>query len=117
MKTIIVYKLGSPANAQRGSSRLAQAGRKAKERALGKLAVTANSESVPPLPVVVTLTRAAPRSLDDDNLAYAFKAVRDGVADGLGVRDNDPRVSWRYAQQKTARGVAPAIVIDIEARE
>jgi crossover junction endodeoxyribonuclease RusA len=51
-----------------------------------------------PLPCVVTLIRVAPRQLDDDNLASGFKALRDGIADRLGVKDNDPRVQWKYAQ-------------------
>lgn len=54
------------------------------------------------LPCVVTLTRISPRMLDDDNLQSALKAVRDGVADRLGVDDRDPRVEWRYAQRKGA---------------
>lgn len=53
-----------------------------------------------PVPCVVTLTRVAPRSLDDDNLRGALKAVRDGIADRLGVDDADPRVEWRYGQRK-----------------
>lgn len=53
-----------------------------------------------PLPVVVTLTRIAPRKLDDDNLRTAFKALRDGVADRLGVADNDPRVRFEYDQER-----------------
>lgn len=53
-----------------------------------------------PLPCVVTLIRIAPRELDDDNLQGGFKAIRDGVADRLGVRDNDPRVQWRYGQAR-----------------
>lgn len=116
MKVLIAYKLGSPANAQRGSSRLVQARRKAQERRLGMLAVSGNRDAVPVLPVTVTIVRIAPRALDDDNLAYAAKAIRDGVADALGVRDNDPRVSWRYAQEKPARGAAPAVIIQVEAR-
>lgn len=52
------------------------------------------------LPCVVMLTRIAPRALDDDNLRSAFKALRDGIADRLGVKDNDPRVEWRYGQAK-----------------
>jgi hypothetical protein len=51
------------------------------------------------LPCVVTLTRIAPRELDDDNLAGGFKSVRDGVADWLGCDDRDSRVQWRYAQR------------------
>jgi hypothetical protein len=53
-----------------------------------------------PLPCVVTLVRVAPRELDDDNLASGFKNFRDGIADRLGVKDNDPRVAWRYAQAR-----------------
>lgn len=52
-----------------------------------------------PLPVAVTLTRIAPRKLDDDNLQRACKAVRDGVADALGVDDGDERIEWRYKQR------------------
>jgi hypothetical protein len=53
-----------------------------------------------PLPIVVTLTRIAPRALDDDNLRGALKATRDGVADAFGVDDRDPRVVWQYGQRK-----------------
>ena len=52
------------------------------------------------LPLVVTITRVAPRALDDDNLASSQKAIRDGIADALGIDDRDPRVSWRYAQRR-----------------
>lgn len=83
-----------------------------KLRQLGFLLVSANSP--PLLPVDVTLTRIAPRELDDDNLAYAFKAVRDGVADALGLKnDRDPRVSWSYSQE---RGKA-AVRITLEPRK
>jgi hypothetical protein len=51
---------------------------------------------------VVSLTRIAPRALDDDNLRGALKACRDGIADWLGVDDRDPRVSWEYEQRKGA---------------
>ena len=55
----------------------------------------------PQFPVVVTLTRVGVRDLDDDNLASAFKAVRDELAAWLGC-DDGPRapVSWRYAQRR-----------------
>jgi hypothetical protein len=53
-----------------------------------------------PLPCVVTIVRIAPRELDSDNLASGCKALRDGIADRLGVKDNDPRVVWRYAQAR-----------------
>lgn len=62
--------------------------------------------------IEVTLTRVAPRALDSDNLASAFKAIRDEVAAKLGVNDNDPRVTWSYGQSK-----GPAkVVIGIWAR-
>lgn len=50
--------------------------------------------------VAVTLTRIAPRALDDDNLRGALKACRDGVADWLGVDDRHPCVQWAYGQAK-----------------
>ena len=50
---------------------------------------------------IVTLVRIAPRSLDDDNLARALKAARDGVADALGTDDSArSKLKWRYAQEK-----------------
>lgn len=63
-----------------------------------------------PLPIVVTLTRIAPRALDDDNLRGALKATRDGVADAFGVDDRDPRVEWRYEQR---RGPARTFQVEV----
>lgn len=51
-------------------------------------------------PAVVTIIRIAPRMLDTDNLVSACKAVRDGIADAFGIKDNDPRIQWRCAQRK-----------------
>lgn len=67
--------------------------RRTKAHRLAALAVPEH-----PLPCVVTLIRVAPRKLDDDNLASGFKALRDGIADRLGVDDADPRVTWKYGQ-------------------
>lgn len=64
------------------------------------------------LPITVTLTRVAPRALDDDNLRGALKSIRDGIADCLGVDDRDARVTWRYAQR---RGSPREYAVDIEA--
>lgn len=61
-------------------------------------------------PCAVSLTREAPRAMDGDGLQASFKAIRDGVADALGVNDNDPRVSWQYAQRKSKEY---AVVIEI----
>ncbi len=50
------------------------------------------------LPAIVTLKRIGPRMLDDDNLRSALKAVRDGLADVIGVDDGDARYRWTYEQ-------------------
>ena len=65
------------------------------------------------LPCVVQLVRVAPRALDDDKLRGALKAVRDGVADVLGVEDNDPRITWEYAQAKPDRARHYAVRVSI----
>lgn len=55
-------------------------------------------------PVLVTFTRHGMRLLDDDNLAGAYKAVRDVVAEVLGVDDGDTeRVRWAYRQEAVKR--------------
>jgi len=51
---------------------------------------------------VVLMTRIAPRKLDGDNLASAFKAVRDGVADTFAVDDGDERVRY-VVDQRTGK--------------
>lgn len=49
----------------------------------------------------VTLTRIAPHTLDDDNLAGRLKAVRDETAKTLGIDDRDrDRLLFVYAQRK-----------------
>jgi hypothetical protein len=86
--------LVSEANA-RGSWHSSSA-RAAKQRAL--VGVVLRQRIAPALPCTVRLVRVAPRAFDGDNLQRAMKAVRDAVADWLGVDDGDPRVSWHYAQ-------------------
>lgn len=73
--------------------------------------------------VIVRLTRIAPRRLDDDNLAAAFKAVRDQVAECLGVDDGSPRIRFEYAQRPGKAAVRidiaikdVAVVVPMEAR-
>jgi hypothetical protein len=64
------------------------------------VAMFLGSKPRPSFPVVVTLTRVAPRALDGDNLQSAFKAPRDQVAAWFGVADNHPGIRWRYAQER-----------------
>lgn len=73
-----------------------------------------------PFPLVITMTRIAPRPLDSDNLPPSMKSIRDGISDALKIDDRDPRVEWEYRQEKrkpkeyavlveviTAAGAAP----------
>lgn len=54
----------------------------------------------------VTITRLGPRKLDSDNLAISAKAIRDGIAQALGIDDGDETaVRWDYAQERGAYGV------------
>lgn len=62
-------------------------------------------EWYPPLPCVVTFTHVG-RRMDDDNLAGAFKGLRDALADRvLGVDDGDDQIGWRYLQEPGTPGV------------
>lgn len=63
--------------------------------------------------LVVTLTRVAPRALDDDNLRGALKAVRDAVAARLRIDDASPLVRWEYTQEKTPRKYAPYVRVHV----
>ena len=60
----------------------------------------------PQLPCCVTLTRIAPRALDEDNLIGGMKNIRDYIADWLipglqaGRADSDKRITWNYSQEK-----------------
>lgn len=61
----------------------------------------------------VTMTRVSPRPIrDGDNLQASCKAVRDGIADALGVDDADPRIDWGYAQRKGVSSVEVRISFD-----
>ena len=62
--------------------------------------------------LTVRLWRIGPRELDSDNLAAALKAVRDGVADALGMDDGDPRLAWLYGQRRGKPGEY-AVVVEI----
>jgi crossover junction endodeoxyribonuclease RusA len=50
--------------------------------------------------ITITLTRVGVRNLDSDNLARSMKAVRDGIADALGIDDGDARLTWFYRQER-----------------
>jgi hypothetical protein len=69
-----------------------------------------DSKAVPPLPLLITLTRVGPRKLDDDNLAHAFKYVRDQIAAVVGTDDGSNQYTWRYEQRRGDYGVDVEIV-------
>lgn len=58
-------------------------------------------------PVEITFVRIAPRTLDYDNLLYAFKSIRDVVSDlmlpGLrpGQADGSDQLKFHYEQEKS----------------
>jgi hypothetical protein len=63
------------------------------------------------LPCRISFTRSGPRKLDFDNLVYAFKAIRDEVADLLipgkenGQADSDERLEFSYKQEIGLYGI------------
>lgn len=61
----------------------------------------------------VTLVRlGCPQAMDQDNLAVAFKAIRDGIAFWLGVDDQESKdLAWYYGQESDG-GVGIRIVIE-----
>lgn len=62
-----------------------------------------NKVARPTFPCTVKLTRIAPRQLDShDNLRTGFKGPVDALAAWLEIKDNDPRVTWEYAQERGA---------------
>ena len=96
----IPLKLGAALNARVHWT--ARAKRAKTERAIVAAALR---HSCPgwPTPTTCTLVRIAPRALDDDNLAGAFKSIRDEVAAFFGV-DDGPKgpIAWHYGQRKGA---------------
>jgi hypothetical protein len=99
------------ANGSHGHWR-AKASRRKAQRELAYLSFLRKPK---PLPCVVTLTRVSAGTLDDDAVPLALKSIRDGIADAFGVKDNDPRIRFRYAQQKGKRGEYAVLIEVMEA--
>lgn len=111
MKHTVTLPLRLPSVANKRMHHMAKAHLVSKQREAVHLAlkVSATPNFVPRL--CVTITRVAPRELDDDNNVACAKAVRDEVAAWFGLDDRDPRIKWDYAQEKGP--VAVRIDIDI----
>jgi hypothetical protein len=71
----------------------------------------------PTFPCTVLMTRIAPskNGLDvHDNLPGSLKPSVDGVADWLGIRDDDKRVEWQYSQEQgTDYAVRVTVMSDV----
>jgi hypothetical protein len=109
----IPVKTTNPLNGSQGRTRgavLAKAAQRKKQRNAARLCGLAGIYNCRPemlrLPlgkVAVAICRVSAGTLDTDGLAASMKSIRDGLADCLGVADNDPRVTWSYAQRKGKR--------------
>ena len=104
MQAELPIRTWSEANARVHWARRARRAREQRRVARMSLRAALAAHGQPSLPATITLTRLASRKLDSDNLASALKAVRDGVADALGIDDGDERLAWHYAQDKAPRG-------------
>jgi hypothetical protein len=72
--------------------------------------VCIHNQIIPPLPLLVTITRIGPRRLDDDNLASSCKYVRDQIAAAVGVDDGSDQYTWQYQQKIGDYGVDVEII-------
>ncbi len=76
------------------------------------------------LPVDVRLVRLSSGELVDDAVPAALKGIRDQLAVWLGLPvgksgiadDRDPRVTWRYAQERVARGSLASVRVEFSPR-
>lgn len=120
MKFTIPVKTTNPNNGATGNSKLAGIIRtrvRAGQRKAAWIRTLAAVGLSPTFPVIVTVTRIAPSAgLDPhDGLGAALKGVIDGIADGLGLKnDRDARVTWVLAQRRGLAGIY-AVEIDVEA--
>jgi hypothetical protein len=92
----VPIKLVSEANTHDGLK--AQLRRKAQVKRTMRQVLTLIPRVVA-LPCTVTMVRFGPKELDSDNLDNAFKAVRDMIAEWVGVDDADKRYTWQFHQK------------------
>lgn len=113
-------RLTNPLNGNKGGHWAPRAKRAKMQRGIAAMTTRVALKGVyltgPTSLLTVTITRIAPGTLDSDALPASGKHVRDGVADALGVPDNDPRIEWKYVAEKSKAGHY-AVRITIERRE
>ena len=104
--TLAGLRTTNPNNGSQGWSRnaaFAKARARKGQRSMAWAATRKTLGPAPTLPVVVTVCRVAPsQGLDPhDGLGAALKGCIDGIADGLGLKnDRDPRVQWVLEQRR-----------------
>lgn len=87
------------------------------ERQWAKLAVRAAGwRELDEARYTVVIVRMGRREMNSDNVWGALKHVRDGIADGLGTNDEDPRINW-ICDQAPRVGWGVAIEISKEQRQ
>lgn len=112
-RIVVTLPLRTVSEANRRDHWRVKAKRAQEQRSVTRMAVLPRTRNL--IPAIdwtlctVLLVRTGPRFLDGDNLCGALKGVRDGVADALGVQDNDPRVTWAYGQDRGPAGVRISI--------
>ena len=108
-------------NEYRGMNKFVKARKTKKQRAdvskiLTQIPRTRSMINGAPNRFEVVLVRISAGELDDDNLRGALKSVRDEVAAWIGLDDKDPRIAWKYDQQKTERGTC-GVRVDVHDHE
>ncbi len=71
-----------------------------KSQQLAFVALWRNAKGKVVPPAKITFTRYSCNVLDSDNLAGAFKHVRDALAKEIGIDDGSPRIQWEYRQER-----------------
>lgn len=79
--------------------------------------IAAGSPSFP-IPCEVLLVRIAPRSLDKgDNLNSAMKAIRDEIADIIGIDDkHSDKLDFNYDQRKPDKPKTYAVDVSVRSK-
>lgn len=124
MTFTIPIRTSNPNNGQTGNSKLAaiiRARTRATQRKAAWVRTLAAVGLSPTFPCTVTVTRVAPSGgLDPhDGLGAALKGCIDGIADGLGLKnDRDARVTWILTQRRGPAGVyAVEVAVETAAGE
>ena len=90
-------------------ARMAENARRKRERAVGRILAMRLEGCVGAADkLALVLRRESPRPFDDDNLAAAFKSIRDGIAERWGLDDGSDDIVWLYDWVKSPRHLVVA---------